>query len=178
MVVAYLEIFMPALACIAITKPDWVTFHKVTEKLFGRSMIAPLDSQKISTTTPTGFVAALAQMTEEKPNPLQAIRNLGRLGRHASVTFLYMGDQTDVLLINLYSDLLTTETEDRTIYVISGTLEQWQSSLIKFAALESVDQLKGFAFLVMQQFDTLGMGHLWEDYSRKTSHHGLILARK
>lgn len=169
---------MAALACIAITRPDWPTFHRVTEKIFGRSMIAPLDASKISAATPSGFIAALGQMDNPRDAPIKTIRNLGRLGRHASVTFLYYGEPSDVLLVTTHSDLLCTETEDRTVFVISGNLQQWQQSLVGFAAQDSEPQLKGFAFLAMEQFDILGMSHLWDEYSRKTSHHGLTLLRK
>lgn len=168
---------MISLAMLSVSKPDWTSFHRLTERVFGRNLISPLDTAKISITTPVGYLAALGQMCKEG-NPNECIRNVGRLGRHVLVTFLAQSDDATLLTVQLYSDLTITETSKNKIFIISANLEVWQKTILEFSKENSLEDLKTFAAVALKVFDEAGMQALFDNYSRKLTFEGLTLTQK
>ncbi len=166
---------------LATTSVNWVELVKVTYATINRSVIRPLDEKGITARGIPEAIAAYAEFQQEHIDYVTTLRDAGGLLRHFSVTFLAMADDKAFIFeIAIDGVLKILDCGDHEkMFIVSATLEEWRNTIINFAAHRATRNQRDFAEQALLQFDKMGLGRLFENYSRqKTGPSGLILIEK
>lgn len=118
---------MPEAYLIASTNVDWIKYLQESNIAIARSLTSSLDKQQLQATGLPAFLCTLAELRKQNSDPIKAIRYYSELLKHVMLSFFVTTDENSILEILQTTDLSVIGNE---AYVISGTLLQWQQSVV------------------------------------------------
>jgi len=165
---------------ITVTTLNWNQFLTATQSVLKRSMSASLDKRSVADRGLASAIAAFGEFQCQGTDYLQVLRDAGSLLKHFSVSFLIVCDD-ETLLLELVGDgdikiILSDETPK--LCIITASLESWRTTLINFACQRATHAQRHLADELLSAFDRLGLGKLWDNYSRARRDQELILTEK
>jgi hypothetical protein len=163
---------------IASTAVDWQKLLSLSSQLLQRSLSTPLDAKGIRIGNLGSFVSALGLFHTSSSDPIQVQRAPGSLLKHQMVTFLVGCDRELMLEIMSHGRVSMLDCEAPKLFILSASLEDWQTTIINFAKPELTAELRIFAASLIKEFDTLGLTRIFENYSRTYKGGELVLYQK
>ena len=91
----------------------------------------------------------------------------GPLLKHISVSLLVRSDRETFFELSLDGELTFLDCEEPTLMLVSATLWKWREAIIAYMSKKSTERQREFAQVALLEFDKLGLGRLWERYSRQ-----------
>lgn len=142
------------------TQVDLKSFLAVVKHKLGKKL--KVDEQRYPLDHPLCYLLTL---TDFKDVPSD-IGNLGALLKHEHHTMIISCTSREMTEIVLDADLSVTITPDNELAIISGTLEQWRTTILNGSSESALDSVRQFANLVLLEFEKLGLKSLWTNYSK------------
>ncbi len=139
------------------TQVDLKSLLTVVKHKLGKSL--KVDDQRYPLDNPLCYLLTL---TDFKDVPCD-LSDLGALLKHEHYSFIMTCTEREMVEIVMESDLSITTAPDNELAILSGTLEQWRTTILNGCALDSV---RGFANLVLLEFERMGLKSLWTKYSK------------
>lgn len=154
---------------IGLTAVDWKMLLGATHAALRRSVAAPLDKRAVSERGVAQAVAAYGEFRTTGVDYTSVLHNPGPLLRHFSASFLItLKHESTLLDIATDGDLeILTSDENPLLFIASASLESWRNTIIGFSTRSSTPGQREFAGEALKTFDRLGLGRLWEAYSRE-----------
>jgi hypothetical protein len=165
---------------LATTQISWEAFQRISFSILRRSVTSPLDARKITQRGIAESIVAYGEFQVEGSDYRKTLLDPGSLLKHFSISFLAASSSLEeVYEICFEGDLNVLMCEsDTPTCIITATLEQWRTTLINFTSGRSTSKQRQFATAALDVFDRLGLGILWENYTRAQSNQGLFLKEK
>ena len=157
---------------IISTKTDWQLFLSVAKQMLGRNLTKGIDSANMPLEGISSYFAVLGSLKDSETKPDVILSNPGSLLSHGFFGFLFVGD--DDLLFNIMEEtpfnVLSAPTLERNtrIAIISGTFEEWRTSIINRCSNVSGYGLRLFLDYCLLHFERLGLGKIWSEYKKIT----------
>lgn len=163
---------IPEIVPVITTDVDWAILLASCQTAMGRSLTTQLDNHRMRPDSIKAFIAAIGAFRLPDSSPSQILQNPGSLLNHAFYGFLIACD-VDVhieLLEDSGLNVLSTDTQDRTIKLClaTGLLSQWRTAIINGCSAQSGKGLRLLLDKCLIHFESLGLGNIWSDYSKKT----------
>jgi hypothetical protein len=166
---------MTVVTPIAVTSVDWAKLLGLVRNVIGRSVGRGLDSKNITARGIAEFVSALGEFHTENTDPVAAQRNAGFLLKHVSVSFL-CGLPTDCIHdLLVVGRVAIVDCEHPHIVIATASLEDWRTTVINLCAENQTKPMRLLGTRLLQAFDDMGLGRIFETYSRRTSTQGGLL---
>lgn len=162
------------------TELAWGPFQSLVTAAIKRSPTAALDRKSVTERNMASAIVSFAEFEAEGTDYIATLRDAGSVLRHFMVSFLTMCDSTQLLFdIATEGDLrILTCDDNEKLSIISATLEQWRTSIINFASHRATSSHRQFAEAVLQAFDRMKLGRIWENYTRVSSNQSFLLVEK
>jgi len=142
---------------IARTEPNWPLWLNTASQLLKRSLTSGLDRRGMTPAGPGAFLATLAEFYATGADA----NNLGMFLRHAHASLLCITPQPLLSELPQVCDLklVAADLEHKTlsVFVASGTLEEWRNATINGTSNEYED-VRTFFNRVVQHFEVQGLG--------------------
>lgn len=142
------------------TQVDLKSFLAVVKHKLGRAL--KVDDQRYPLDHPLCYLLTL---TDFKDVPSD-IGNLGALLKHEHHTFIMTCTEREMTEVVLEAALAITITPDKELAILSGTLEQWRTTIINGSSESALDSVRIFANSVLLEFERMGLKSLWTNYTK------------
>ena len=162
---------MIELVPIAVTKVDWSRYQKAIQGLLQRSVTKTIDQLGIKPDSTKAYLATLSEFQSKGSKPTYD----GTLLQHVSITFLAIGPFDLLADIAFTSDLSVLTCESDKIFLISGTLEQWQQAIINGCSSGSSIDLRRFFNRALDRFVQLDLKVAFQECYRRNQTDGTFL---
>lgn len=173
---------MVHVSLLSSTVPDWKIFQQVSETTLKRNLFAQMDARSIMKRGLPEFIMALGELISPGDNPTTHLSNPGYLLRIVHISIIVICDESIGNDIAKYTDLdvmdFETIRKDVVLAVISGTLQQWRTSIINCLTEKEDDPLREFFSQSLLLFEKMGLGKLWENYTQTSTTNGTQLTAK
>lgn len=160
---------------------NWTWFQTVISSALGRNVTRSMDEKNVSERRVAEAIVALAEFQERNADYWHTLQQPGSLLHHFFYSFLAKCDREEMVVeVMTETDLrILPCRDDMTLYVVSGTLAQWRTTIINFASMRATRLQRTFADEALTQFDRQGLSRLWENYTRcKAGPTGILLTEK
>lgn len=142
----------------------------LVQKILNRSITASLDKKGIEFKDLGSVISALEEFQYEDTDAYKAQREGGRSLRHLSVSFLLVTNKETLYEIGVETNLSIIDSiidNSNMIAVVSGTLEQWRTTIINGCTELASSVVQQFSTKALQQFEKLGLQRVFEAYFKR-----------
>lgn len=152
---------------VSNTIPDWRLLQTLTHACLNRSITKSLDNRNILDRKLPAYIAILAEFQTQGTDYMSVLLDPGPLLKHISVSLLVRSDRETFFELSLDGELTFLDCEEPTLMLVSATLWKWREAIIAYMSKKSTERQREFAQVALLEFDKLGLGRLWERYSRQ-----------
>ncbi len=161
---------------IAMTTCDWNKLFDTVSKIICRPISASLDSKNMTGRGLGELISSLGEFHMQSSDAIAVQRNAGFLLKHVSVSFFAVMPPECARHLMIAGNVAILDCELPNMMILSGTLEQWRGTIINLCAENQTNEMRVVGTKLLQAFDGMGLGRMFEAYSRRTSkQEGLVL---
>lgn len=155
---------------ITETKIDWNNYLITLQKILQRSVTIQLDKHNMRPDNLAAYIVTLGTVLDSNLKPNEILSEGGSLLQHGSFGFLAILDTELLLEIIQTSDLhctsIPSQTKNIRLAILTGTLEQWRTSIINMCSPTADYELRAIFDMCMLHMEKSGLAPLWWNYQK------------
>ena len=157
---------------VMTTIVNWNNLLQNINRCLGRSLTAHLDSAGMRLDGLPPIIAALGGIRQEGDKPQTILNDPGPLLKHINIGFLIVLKANTLMSLLEDGDLVITSGETISdgirASIVTGTLEQWRTTIINCCSRESSSELRAILDQVILHFEKMGLAQLWYEYQKRS----------
>jgi hypothetical protein len=161
---------LPQVKLVGQVAFDTRAFYGDLSVALGREVTAPIDSVNADATEPSSLLVAICEMLNQGQNYYKILKNPGSATHHLFFVFFAAAVRDHSSEFAQHTNLkchCVLAKHNIYIHLISGTLEEWRSTVINCSS-EVVDcNFRALINQFMLEFESLGLKDLWFAYSKQ-----------
>jgi hypothetical protein len=162
----------PIIVPIVWPNIDWHNFVVITNDLLGRSPTRSLDAANVPVGDLFSFLGAVEEFQHANSNPRDTVQD-GLCLRHASISVVCEYEKSvglDLIRIGNLEVIWPQERDD--VFLVSGTLEQFQKSIVRCSHKQYSFALRMFVDCLIILFEQKGLGRIFNKWKRQSHNDG------